>query len=62
MTQTATRRMEGPMTTIVESLIEIFTAALKAALEANGTAEAEEEALMAAEAKLARLRAERKFR
>ena len=42
-----TRRIAMP---IVEALIEIFVTAMKAALEANGVAEAEEEALMAAEA------------
>ncbi len=47
---------------MIESLIEIFAAALKAVFAANGVAEAEEEALMAAEGRIARLRAERKFR
>lgn len=46
---------------LFESLLEIFVAAFKAVVAANGIAEAEEEALMAAEARIARLRAERKF-
>ncbi len=46
---------------VVDVLVQIFIAALSAVLKANGTAEAEEEAIMEAEAKLARLRAERKF-
>ena len=47
---------------MIEALIDIFAAAMKAVLQANSDADAEEEALMAAEAHIARLRAERKFR
>jgi hypothetical protein len=47
---------------VIESLIEIFAAVIKAVAGANSDAEAEEEALMVAEARIARLRAERKFR
>ncbi len=47
---------------MIEALFEIFAAAVKALASANNDAEAEEEVLMAIEAKIARLRAERKFR
>lgn len=46
---------------VIETLVEIFAAAMKAVLAANNDAEAEEEALIAAEAQLAAVRARRKF-
>ncbi len=46
---------------MIDALIAIFTATLKAVLAANNVAELEEEALLAAEAHLAALRAARKF-
>lgn len=47
---------------MIESLLQVFAIVLQAVFEANGEAGAEEEALMNAEARIARLRAERKFR
>lgn len=52
--------MEAHMS-VLEMLIEIFAAAMRAVLAANNNAEAEEEALMAAAAQLAGLRARRKY-
>lgn len=46
---------------MIESVFQIFAALIKALFSANGAAEAEEEAIMEAEARLARMRAERKF-
>ncbi len=46
---------------MIASLLEIFAEVLKAVFEANSDAEAEEEALMAAAAKLAALSARKKF-
>ncbi len=46
---------------VAEALVEIFAIALKAVLAANNVAELEEEALMEVAARIARLRAERKF-
>ncbi len=47
---------------MIQSLLEIFAEVMKAIFQANSDAEAEEEALMQAEARIARLRAEARFR
>lgn len=46
---------------VVDALLEILIETIKTILKANSAAEAEEEALFTAQAKIARLRAERKF-